>query len=174
MLALPGRTSACSTSPRAKGVIAWTRWRKAPTSSANERDAIRDTRGKARANQEDEDGFDGILTRFHRPHGGGATISPAARSSPSPPWPSPKPRSKFRVTPSSAASSCGATEGHAPHRWAVNWLRYGCAIAAVAAAGAVGAPTRRLGPGYSPWPTPLRGVSAAPPPLHPPPTPPPH
>src|SRR5215831_12466649 len=39
-----------------------------------------------------------------------ATISPAARSSPSPPWQSPKPRLKFRVTPSSAASSCGAMD----------------------------------------------------------------
>src|SRR5262249_33074859 len=74
MLALPDRTSACSSSPRAKVFIAWTRWRKAPTASANERDAIRDTRGKARANQGDEDGFDGILTRFHRPHGGGAAV----------------------------------------------------------------------------------------------------
>src|SRR5262249_5159436 len=74
MLALPDRTRACSTSPRAKVFIAWTRWRKAPTGSANERDAISDTRGKARANQGDEDGFDGILTRFHRPHGGGAAV----------------------------------------------------------------------------------------------------
>src|SRR5262249_58963928 len=90
-----------------------------------------------------------------------ATISPAARSSPSPPWPSPKPRSKFRVTPSSAASSFGATEGHAPHRWAVNWLRYGCAIAAVAAAGAFGALTRALAQDYPTRPLPLAGVAAA-------------
>src|SRR5262245_66677148 len=74
MLALPDRTSACSSSPRAKAFIAWTRWRKAPTASANEPDAISDTRGKARANQGDENGLDGILTRFHRPHRGDAAV----------------------------------------------------------------------------------------------------
>src|SRR5262249_702233 len=51
MWALPDRTSACSTSPRAKVFIAWTCWRKPPTASGNELGAVSDIRGKARANQ---------------------------------------------------------------------------------------------------------------------------
>jgi hypothetical protein len=38
---------------------------------------------------------------------GNMTISPAAPSSPSPPWPFPTPRSKFKATPSSAADAIG-------------------------------------------------------------------
>jgi hypothetical protein len=66
MQAFRDRTSECSTSRRARVLIAWTRWRKAPTGSANELGVVCDICGKVRSNQGDEDGFDGILTHFHR------------------------------------------------------------------------------------------------------------
>src|SRR5262249_33738223 len=47
-----------------------------------------------------------------------------------------------------------------PPRWAVNWLRYGCAIAAVAAAATFGAPTA-LAQDYPTRPIRLVVVTAA-------------
>ena len=49
----------------------------------------------------------------------------------------------------------------APPRWAVNWLRYGCAIAAVAAAATFGAPTAALAQDYPTRPIRLVVVTAA-------------
>jgi len=49
----------------------------------------------------------------------------------------------------------------APHWWAVNWPRYGCAIAAVAAAATFGAPTAALAQDYPTRPIRLVVVTAA-------------
>src|SRR5262249_34739354 len=116
MWALPDRTSACSSSPRAKVSIAWTRWRKAPTASANELAA-------------------GLL----------------------------RSRTRHGFLP---ASFCQVIRGReiVPSfgRVSVNWLRYGCAIAAVAAAAAFGGPTAALTEDYPTPPLPPVGGTAPP------------
>src|SRR5262249_57590552 len=55
----------------------------------------------------------------------------------------------------------GRNGGHAPHRWAVNWLRYGCAIAAVAAAATFGGPSAASAQDYPTRPIRLLVVTAA-------------